>query len=81
MARSSSISREAVSTVGWREWELAKQTCVYVRSLSVSLFKVYLLSERARVDKGQRERGGEGTPSRLRTISTEPEVGFQTHTL
>ena len=40
-------------------------------------FKVYLFtSERDRVSRvGQRERGRERIPSRLRTISTEPDAG------
>ena len=36
------------------------------------------MRERDRVSrKGQRERGSERIPSRLRTVSTEPEVGLE----
>ena len=40
-----------------------------------------MLRERARthmnIGEGQRERGGERIPSRLRAVSAEPEVGLE----
>ena len=39
-------------------------------------FNVYFETDRLRVGEGQRERKRERIPSRLRAVSTEPDVGL-----
>ena len=59
---------------GKKYWKLNEISLVYFNLFFLSLF---ILRERDRERKGQRERGGERIPSRLHTVSTEPKAGLE----
>ena len=67
------------------EAALVLRTCLLVQFflfnfILLLFFKMYLPfreRQRERVREGQRERGRERIPSRLRTVSTEPDGGLE----